>query len=104
MGSNDGKSEFHSGRINCDRCAGHGCAQIDWVAYAEAEAQVERLREEFGPEKVEEWRAQWRQAQAEVRHQSVDGVHPRDAKEKTQVVREPTFFAKYIGELNSDAE
>lgn len=76
--SDDGQSELHSGRLNCDRCAGTSCAQIDWleVALAQAEATFDALwRQKAERDKAREIERK----KAEVRDESVDGVHPLEA-------------------------
>lgn len=77
--SKNGKSQLSARRPCGDRGAGHGRSQDDWISDAAAAEAERRLAKEFGAAWVAKAKAQWRDAQAEIRHQSLDDLHPFEA-------------------------
>lgn len=80
-GTHDGRTELSSGRFDPDGRTSRDCANSAWRAYLSA-ATPEAFERWF--RQAEECRArqdeEWAKRQAAARNESVDGLHPRNAR------------------------
>lgn len=79
-GSDHGRSEFSTGRVDRDRCPGCNCREAWRAALVWATSDEEEALD--GWEEAEGAFERWHAAQTQAGNQSLDGVHSRQAQEE----------------------